>query len=181
MIVDDDTDFAEALCAALERFGAECRFVACGEAALELYGEWLPTRSVIDLNMPGMGGLELVKRLHLLSPELSMVVLTGYAAVQTAVEAIKLGARHYLPKPAKAAQIWEAFERVGGDSSVNVSQAEPLLQTEHKLIMQALARNQFNLSAAARELKMHRRTLQRKLYKMPEWRGTEYARENLSA
>lgn len=181
MIVDDDMELADALAQAMGRYGCEGKAVYDGQAALALQGRWKPTHAVIDLNMPGIGGLELVKRLHALDRELNMVVLTGYASVATAVEAIKLGARHYLQKPAKSQQIWDAFQRIEGDSSVMVDDAIPLLKAEQAMIEQALLRNQFNISATARELRMHRRTLQRKLMKMPHWQGIEHARQTLSA
>lgn len=181
MIVDDDMELADALAQAMHRYGCEGRVVHDGQAALELQQRWNPTHAVIDLNMPGMGGLELVKRLNALDQGLNMVVLTGYASVATAVEAIKLGARHYLQKPAKSQQIWDAFQRIEGDSSIDIGDTLPLLKAEQAMIEQALLRNQFNISATARELKMHRRTLQRKLMKMSHWQGIAHARQTLSA
>ena len=95
-------------------------------------------------------------------------MLTGFASIATAVEAIKLGATHYLAKPVDADQIIAAFEREGGDAEAPVT-PQPLsvdrLEWEH--IQRVLAENQGNISATARALKMHRRTLQRKLGKHP--------------
>ncbi|MDO9190947.1 MAG: response regulator, partial [Sulfurimicrobium sp.] len=124
--------------------------------------------AVVDLKMPGPSGLVLVKRLKELDEETRIVMLTGFASIATAVEAIKLGATHYLAKPADADQIIAAFEREGGDDEVPVTQ-QPLsvdrLEWEH--IQRVLAEHQGNISATARALKMHRRTLQRKLGKHP--------------
>ena len=97
-----------------------------------------------------------------------MVVLTGYASIATAVEAIKLGATHYLAKPANADEIVAAFARIEGDADLAVND-QPLsvdrLEWEH--IQRVLQEHEGNVSATARALKMHRRTLQRKLGKYP--------------
>ena len=138
------------------------------ESAIELADEQAPEYAVIDLKMQGVSGLELVKYLHQLDAETRMVVLTGYASIATAVEAIKLGATHYLAKPANTDEIVAAFARTEGDAELAVSD-QPLsvdrLEWEH--IQRVLQENEGNISATARALKMHRRTLQRKLAKRP--------------
>ncbi|MDP3589243.1 MAG: helix-turn-helix domain-containing protein, partial [Methylobacter sp.] len=96
------------------------------------------------------------------------VMLTGFASIATAVEAIKLGATHYLTKPANADEIVNALHKNEGDSSVLISE-NPLsvkrLEWEH--LQKVLMQHDGNISAAARALNMHRRTLQRKLDKKP--------------
>ena len=96
------------------------------------------------------------------------MVVTGYSSVATAVEAIKLGAIHYLAKPADASEIEAAFRRQAGDDEVSLREA-PLsvdrLEWEH--IQSILSERAGNVSATARALGMHRRTLQRKLSKRP--------------
>ncbi len=127
-----------------------------------------PEYAVVDLRMPRDSGLELVKALMALDENTRVVVLTGYASVATAVEAIKLGARHYLTKPADADEIINAFHKDEGDVSVPL-RAKPLsvarLEWEH--IHKVLNECQGNISQTARRLGMHRRTLQRKLAKHP--------------
>jgi two-component system response regulator RegA len=95
-------------------------------------------------------------------------MLTGYASIATAVEAIKLGAIHYLAKPADADEILAAFGRTGGDAQAAVEN-RPLsvarLEWEH--IQKVLNECSGNISETARKLGMHRRTLQRKLGKRP--------------
>ena len=95
-------------------------------------------------------------------------MLTGYASIATAIEAIKLGATHYLAKPVDADEVVAALNKVEGDASLNISDS-PLsvdrLEWEH--IQRVLAEHEGNISATARALKMHRRTLQRKLGKKP--------------
>jgi two-component system response regulator RegA len=113
-------------------------------------------------------GLELVKQLSALDENTRIVMLTGFASVATAVEAIKLGAVHYLAKPATADEVVAALQRTEGDASVAPAEL-PLsikrLEWEH--LQKVLAEHNGNISAAARALKMHRRTLQRKLAKHP--------------
>jgi two-component system response regulator RegA len=118
--------------------------------------------------MPDGSGLALVEQLKRLDPAMRIVVLTGFASVATAVEAIKLGAIHYLPKPADADDIVAAFARDAGDAAVTVKRRHlsvERLEWEH--IHKVLAENGDNVSATARALGMHRRTLQRKLGKKP--------------
>ena len=128
----------------------------------------LPAYVVVDLKMPGNSGLTLIPTLKALSAPMRIVVLTGYASVATAVEAIKLGATHYLAKPVDADQVLAALGREAGDPTQPVAE-QPLsvdrLEWEH--IQRVLAENQGNISATARSLNMHRRTLQRKLGKRP--------------
>ena len=168
LLVDDDTVFCRVLAEALETRGYAVRVAHDVTAGLAAAGADPPEYAVIDLKMPGASGLELVTRLTALDENTRIVVLTGYASIATAVEAIKLGAVHYLAKPADADEILAAFERRHGDAGVAV-QARPLsvarLEWEH--IQKVLAECQGNITETARRLGMHRRTLQRKLGKRP--------------
>jgi two-component system response regulator RegA len=127
-----------------------------------------PEFAVVDLKMPGASGLALIERLIQLDAETRIVMLTGYASIATAVEAIKLGAVHYLAKPVDADQVVAAFSRTSGDPAMAVTD-QPLsidrMEWEH--IQRVLSENDNNVSATARALQMHRRTLQRKLGKRP--------------
>src|SRR5690606_14783958 len=114
----------------------------------------------------GASGLACVKALHARDPAMRIVVLTGYASIATAVEAIKLGARHYLAKPANTDDIEAAFARAQGDTEVELTERHTSLKTlEWERIHQTLAETGFNISETARRLGMHRRTLARKLEK----------------
>jgi two-component system response regulator RegA len=123
---------------------------------------------VLDLRLAADSGLRLIPPLKAAYPEIRILLLTGYASIATAVEAIKLGATHYLPKPAGVDEILSALGAEEGDAEVTPAEA-PLsvdrLEWEH--IQKVLAEHEGNLSATARALKMHRRTLQRKLAKRP--------------
>ena len=168
LLVDDDATFCAVLAEALTRRGYEVRTACNVEEGIARVTEESPEYAVIDLKMPGASGLELVKRLHELDPNTRIVMLTGYASIATAVEAIKLGAVHYLAKPADADDILAAFGRTQGDAGIAVS-ARPLsvdrLEWEH--IQKVLKECGDNISETARRLGMHRRTLQRKLAKRP--------------
>ena len=168
LLVDDDLALCEAMRRALTRRGFD---VAAAHTAAEAWSSAqarAPQYAVIDLKMPGDSGLTLIPRLKSLSDSMRIVVLTGYASVTTAVEAIKLGATHYLAKPVDADQVLAAFGRATGDPQQPVAE-HPLsverLEWEH--IQRVLAENGGNISATARSFNMHRRTLQRKLAKRP--------------
>ena len=168
LLVDDDAAFRQVLADALMRRGFDVRTAHDVPSGLAAAGADSPEYAVIDLKMPGASGLELVKKLKELDENTRIVMLTGYASIATAVEAIKLGAVHYLAKPADADEIVAAFGRLSGDSAVEI-EARPLsvarLEWEH--IQKVLSECDGNVSETARRLNMHRRTLQRKLAKRP--------------
>jgi len=168
LLVDDDATFRAVLARALRRRGFIVLEAPDSEQAYAVAGAESPEYAVCDLKLPGDNGLELIRRLIQLDPETRIVMLTGYASIATAVEAIKLGAVHYLAKPVDADQIVASFSRLAGDVAVPVGE-QPLsvqrLEWEH--IQRVLAEQDGNVSATARALKMHRRTLQRKLSKRP--------------
>ena len=138
------------------------------ESAFEKAKIDAPEFAVVDLKMSGNSGLVLVRQLAGLNAGTRIVVLTGFASVATAVEAIKLGATHYLAKPVDADEIVAAFGKQTGDANMELI-SNPLtidrLEWEH--LQRVLAENDGNVSATARSLNMHRRTLQRKLGKNP--------------
>ena len=168
LLVDDDATFCQVLALALKRRGFVVTSAASAEEALPLAQADPPEYAVVDLNLPGNSGLILIPDLLALAPTMRIVVLTGYASIATAVEAIKLGAVNYLAKPADADQVLAAFTATGGDPTVPVN-TRPLsigrLEWEH--IQRVLRDNDGNVTATAKQLDMHRRTLQRKLAKRP--------------
>lgn len=168
LLVDDDDTLCEALGRALEARGFHVRSVHTAEAASREARASPPEYAVVDLNLPGSSGLRLVPELMALDPNTRVVVFTGYGSIATAVEAIKLGATHYLTKPANADDIVRALYRDAGDDSAPTP-GKPMsidrLEWEH--ISRVLAECKGNISQAARALSMHRRTLQRKLAKRP--------------
>lgn len=168
LIVDDDEVFRTVLARAMGRRGLSVRQAADVEQAWSLAQAQPPEAAVVDLRMPGGSGLVLIERLKRLRPEMRIVLLTGYASIATAVEAIKLGATHYLVKPAEVDEIFAALQREQGDAGVEPAETPlPVKRLEWEHIQKVLAEHDGNISSTARALKMHRRTLQRKLAKKP--------------
>ena len=168
LLVDDDEIYRRVLSRALDKRGFEVFDAADVPKAIVLAEENPPEYAVIDLKMPGPSGLVLVKRLNEPDGATRIVVMTGYASIATAVEAVKLGATQYLAKPVDVDEIVVALNKGEGDENAPLS-AVPLsvdrLEWEH--IHRVLAEHDSNISATARALNMHRRTLQRKLGKYP--------------
>jgi len=166
LIVEDDPGFAKALGRSFERRGYKVAICGGPEVLDETLAIFAPGFAVVDLKLNGTSGLECVRRLHQLDPEMRIVVLTGFASIATAVEAIKLGACHYLAKPSNTDDIEAAFERDEGNAEVPLSARQSSIKTlEWERIHETLAETGFNISETARRLGMHRRTLARKLAK----------------
>lgn len=166
LLVDDDRTFARVLARALCRRGFDVRVAHDIEGGLTQAGVQL-SAAVIDLRLGDSNGLALVPLLRARYPATRILVLTGYATVDTAVEAIKLGADNYLTKPTTADAIAAALE-CRTDNAWKPARASPLplskLQSEH--LRRVLAEHDGNVSRAAMALNMHRRTLQRKLARL---------------
>lgn len=168
VIVEDDETFARTLQRSFERRSYKV-WLARGPDALDaLLRTEMPGHAVVDLKLGTMSGLGCVRTLHAHNPAALIVVLTGFASIATAVEAIKLGACHYLAKPANTDDIEAAFGKVAGDARVRISDRPTSIKTlEWETINETLADTGFNISETARRLGMHRRTLARKLEKRP--------------
>ncbi len=168
LLVDDDAVFRERLARSFRNRGYDVRTAGtCDEARVSAKQD-SPELAVVDLRMPGGSGLELVRDLKEIDPATKIVMLTGYGSIATAVDAVKLGATNYLPKPADADDILLAFQR--GDQPVNPSdtveyEVPTLARAEWEHIQRVLADCGGNISEAARRLGIHRRSLQRKLAK----------------
>ncbi len=167
LLVDDDATFCGVLSRALEKRGFGVTVARSVEEALPLAQANPPEYAVVDMKMQGASGLVLIRALHELDPATRIVVLTGYASIATAVEAIKLGATQYLAKPANADEIVAAFGHVASDALPLDARPASVERLEWEHIQRVLQDNQGNISATARALNMHRRTLQRKLGKSP--------------
>jgi ActR/RegA family two-component response regulator len=167
LIVEDDATFARTLNRSFERRGYTVRSAASLDEVMKLLETQSPDYAVVDLKLAGgASGLACVQTLHAHDPEMLIVVLTGYASIATAVEAIKLGACHYLAKPSNTDDIEAAFGRAEGDADVGFTERQTSIKTlEWERIHEMLAETGFNISETARRLGMHRRTLARKLGK----------------
>jgi two-component system response regulator RegA len=166
LIVEDDAAFARTLNRSFERRGYSVLLATQLAEVQAVLKTHTPGYAVVDLKLAGASGLSCVQALHAHDPEMLIVVLTGYASIATAVEAVKLGACHYLAKPSNTDDIEAAFGRVEGDTEVGLTQRATSIKTlEWERIHETLADTGFNISETARRLGMHRRTLARKLVK----------------
>ena len=170
LIADDDAPFRERLARAFKERGFDVRAVADGAQAIAAAEEESPEYAVLDLRMPGASGLEVVRSLRTIDPGTKVVVLTGYGSIATAVEAVRLGATHYLTKPADLDDILAALHRgdpAEGSSTPLPAETPSLARVEWEHINRVLLDCGENVTRAARVLGIHRRSLQRKLSKYP--------------
>jgi two-component system response regulator RegA len=166
IIVEDDEGFAKTLKRSFERRGYNVLHAEGFETLSEVLQGQTPGYAVVDLKLAGASGLACVEALHAHNPKMLIVVLTGYASIATAVEAVKLGACHYLAKPSNTDDIEDAFQKATGDAQVALTERPTSIKTlEWEHIHQTLVESDFNISETARRLGMHRRTLARKLEK----------------
>ncbi|HMF59874.1 MAG TPA: response regulator [Vicinamibacterales bacterium] len=169
LLVDDDETFGERMSRALQSRGLLVTHVTTLASALRISDADSPELAVVDLRLPDGHGLDVVRHLHSIDETTRIIVLTGYGAIATAVESLKLGASDYLTKPIDADQLMAAFER---DDDARTSSARSftvpsLARVEWEHIQRVLADCGGNISEAARALHMHRRSLQRKISKYP--------------
>ena len=168
LVVDDDAAFREAMSLEFSDRGFLVLSAEDHRNALGLAAMHHPQYAVIDLRLSGERGLEVLKDLKERLPNMRAVVLTGYGSIATAVEAIKLGASHYLTKPCDPDELESAFNREQGDPMVDLPEQIPsLARHEREYIEYVLAATGGNISEAARRLGLHRQSLQRKLRKYP--------------
>jgi two-component system response regulator RegA len=172
LVVDDDDIFRNRLCRAFTARGWEASGAEDGARALQIASQSSPDLAVVDLRLPGMSGLDIVQGLRSLDETTCIIMLTGYGSIATALTAIRLGANHYLSKPADADQILNAFQKITEEA--DDSPGEPaarsvpsLARVEWEHIQRVLADCEGNVSQAAKLLGLHRRSLQRKLAKYP--------------
>jgi two-component system response regulator RegA len=166
LLVEDDEAYQEVLSRSLTRRGFTVTTASNPEEALGVATQHDPEYIILDLNLAGQSGLNLIRPLLDISPGARLVVLTGYASIPTAVGAVKLGASQYLTKPAEVREIIKALQ----DNSIEIPEmpTDELLSVQNlewEYIHRVLAEHDGNITATARALKMHRRTLQRKLAK----------------
>lgn len=166
MYLEDDESLARMTTLALQRKGFQVdHFSSISQlrACKDRYGY---SYALLDLKLQDGNSLEFISDLSEKSNAIKIVLLTGYASIATAVQAIKLGAHNYLPKPASIEEILAAFEE-REDAPANHAESMSLKRLEWERIQKALVENDGNITLTAKQLKMHRRTLQRKLNKRP--------------
>ena len=170
LIVEDDISLANTLARRLTKHGFICQLAHSKEQALHFATQDTPSHILLDMKLADDNGLALIIPLRALLADVHIVLLTGFASIATAVEAMRLGANDYLTKPVDIHTLLRALtgtaEPISGAIAIDTGTMSPeRLEWEH--IQQVLYSNQGNISATARQLNMHRRTLQRKLQKKP--------------
>ena len=105
LIVEDDVNFRRVLEFQLNEAGYQTTLAGNGEKALELFSENHHRIVLTDLNMPGMGGEEVLRHVKRVSPDTPVIIITAFGSIDSAVEALKLGAFHYLTKPVNSEEL----------------------------------------------------------------------------
>jgi two-component system, response regulator RegA len=172
LVIDDDDVFRKRLCRALEARGWRVDDASNGEAGIQLAKSQTPDLAIVDLRLSDVSGLDVVRGLHGDDSRTQIIVLTGYGSIATAIAATKLGADHFLSKPADADQILDVYQRTQTDDAcllgrTDLSLVPSLARVEWEHIQRVLMDCDGNVSRAARRLGLHRRSLQRKLSKNP--------------
>ncbi len=169
LVVDDDSIFRNRLCRAFRDRGCDAYEAETAQETYRLASSVSPDLVLLDLKMTGLNGLDLVQAIKKLDSTIAVIILTGYGSIATAMQALKLGADHYLSKPADADQILSAYRDLNHESAEK--QTPPtvpsLARVEWEHIQRVLADCSGNISQAAKLLGIHRRSLQRKLSKFP--------------
>ncbi len=111
LIVDDEANIRSSLVRGLRLLGYFVEEAGSGHEALALLEHTTPDLMVLDMNMPGMDGVEVMRRTRQIQPEMSIIILTGYATLENAVASVKLAAADYLRKPASIREIANAVTR----------------------------------------------------------------------
>jgi two-component system, response regulator RegA len=164
LVVDDDTVLLSALERDLRGRGLTVLPAPTADRALEIARTRRPDCALVDLCIGDESGIDLLRELKNLLPNLLVVLLTGYGAVQNAVDAFHGGAVDFLQKPVGGLQLMQALERAVARSR---GPSPTLARAEFEHITRVLSDCNGNVSEAARRLGIHRRSLQRKLQKIP--------------
>ncbi|MDO6459450.1 response regulator [Granulosicoccaceae sp. 1_MG-2023] len=171
LIIDDEPVYAGILQRSLERHALTVSVCTDPDEAVASATAVQPDYIVLDLRLESVSGLTLIEPLIAAQPAVKILVLTGYSSLATAVQAIKLGAVDYLPKPAEVSDILRALGLSGdeaGEAPPIADKPVSLKRLEWEQIQRVLAENDGNITRAAEQLGMYRRTLQRKLQKKPQ-------------
>lgn len=136
LLIDDEQDFARAVARRLAKRGVEVELAFDGESGLDILANELHDVVVLDMKMPGMGGLEVLERLKARHPLIQVVLLTGHASMDSAREGMRLGAFDYLLKPCEFDALLGTIREAHGRK----------LEQERKIQAAREARDQANAS-----------------------------------
>lgn len=168
ILLEDDADYALVMGRLMQRKGHQLTWA---DDVTSFYKKLRDIESlnliIMDLKLANGTSLEAIANARKYQPTAKIFIVTGYASIATTVDAIKLGADDYLPKPISVDEILQAY--YGVRDRPTLTEDKPLspkrLEWEH--IQRVLKDNEGNISRTAEQLNMHRRTLQRKLQKKP--------------
>lgn len=169
LVVDDDSVFRNRLCRAFRDRGCDAYEAQTATESIDLARNLSPDLVLLDLKMPALSGLDPIHDIKKLDNTITVIILTGYGSIATAMQALKLGADHYLSKPADVEQILAAYTEInthGGEKHTPTT-VPSLARVEWEHIQRVLSDCSGNISQAAKLLGIHRRSLQRKLSKYP--------------
>ena len=169
LLADDDEVLCRRLAQALEERGYDVIQVRDGESALEHIVSHRPTYIILDFRLPRRSGLDVLAAMREQNINSEVVLVSGYASIAAAVDAIRLGAVNFLSKPVEVDEVLKNFL---APNDVFAEMTKPvatpsLARVEWEHINRVLADSGNNISETARRLHIHRRSLQRKLQKYP--------------
>lgn len=170
LLVDDEEVFRGRLARALRERGLDVVEAGDHAGASAVVAARELTYALVDLRLPSGSGLDIVRTIKSARPDTAVVVLTGYGSIATALEAVRLGATHYLTKPASVDDILAGFSPASPAAArdeLAEHDVPSLDRVEWEHINRVLTDCDGNVSEAARRLGIHRRSLQRKLAKYP--------------
>lgn len=169
LLVDDSFVLRDRLAEAFQERGFRVEVAGNCDEGVEVFRKNPTDLAVVDLRMPGRTGLTVIADLKAIREDVQVLILSGFGSIATAIDAIRLGAVNFLPKPADAEDILNAFKRGGTEVTIVETEEQipvpTLAQAEWEHIHRILADCNNNISEAARRLGIHRRSLQRKLRK----------------
>lgn len=122
LLVDDEEEFTKTLSERMESRGLVARTATSGQEALEKVGAEKFDAIILDMQMPGLDGIETMRRMLENNPDLQIILLTGYGTVEKSVEAMKIGAKDFLEKPANIEQLLEKIKIAGNERIALVEQ-----------------------------------------------------------
>ncbi|MGD0464503.1 MAG: response regulator [Tepidisphaeraceae bacterium] len=186
LIVDDEGRLREVLTRAITSWGFQVASARSGEEALRLMHASKFDVSIVDLDLPGISGIELFEKLRAIHPEHQVIVLTGFGNLEAARAAIRLDVVDFLEKPCPLGELEKSLHRAtqrlvrpmpqpleaAAEETQGPESVQKLEDVEREHIISALRRNDGNRTATAIELGISRRTLQ---YKLSEYQRQGFA------
>ena len=169
LIIDNDDHYCRDMVYSLEAVGCDTLIAHDQAAALTLAAQYRPKKIILEQQLTNCSAFDLIEPLVTIINDTKLIVLSRSACLADAVKAIKLGAFNYLPKPIDGRTLLQSFATKSEVIDTTQSKYKPMSikRFEWEYIHTVLANQDGNISAAARELGINRRTLQRKLKKYP--------------